>query len=459
MQLTYDNILALAPDPGTAQRAKGVAHTQRWLSLEGNGRAIWGTLGNPADPYRTQVEFQGPAFRCSCPVRRQPCKHGIGLLLLFSKNNDAFKVANELPDWVASWLANRDKKNVKTEENVPARSTEEDQMLAEKRRQNREKRLFQMTAGLAELESWLTDLFRQGLATLEGQAASYWNDLAARMVDAKLGTLARRIRQLPELMAQADWHEKMLAELGDIYLLVKAFQRMDTLPEPLQDDLLNLAGVNFKKEEILAQPGLKDRWLVAGQTETSEEGSLLARRTWLVGEKCARTVLLLEFAWGGQGYDTTWRMGTVLDGEVVFYPSAYPQRVLLKNFEFTDHTFDLRSGYHSLDDFAKKYAEALAANPWLSQFPAYLENVVPIFQKNKFVLVDAFKKQLPLLTGNDAGWKLIAISNGRPLSVFGTWNGETFMPLSTVTGGQFRLLHVPKVLQHADFQEQSDLSF
>ena len=459
MELTYDNILTLAPDPGTAQRAKGVAHAQRWHTLEGNGRAIWGTQGNPAGPYRTQVDFQGLAFNCSCPVRRQPCKHCIGLLLLFSKNNDAFKVVDEPPDWVSSWLAKREERISKVASAAPARSSEAELALAEKRRQNREKRMFQMAAGLAELESWLTDLFRQGLATLEGQASSYWNDLAARLVDAKLGTLARRIRQLPKLMEQANWHEKILSELGDIYLLVKAFQRMEHLPEPLQDDLLGLAGVNFKKEDVLAQPGFKDTWLVAGQTETTEEGNLLARRTWLMGEKSGRMALLLEFSWGGQGYETTWRMGSVLTGEVAFYPSAYPQRVLLKSFEFTDQPFDVHSGFPALADFAKKYAEALAANPWISQFPAFLENVAPVFQKNKFVLVDNLRKQLPLQTSENDGWKLVAISGGRPLSIFGTWDGEAFMPLSAVVEGQFRLLHLPVPPKPGNFGQGDDSPF
>ena len=460
VELTYDKILTLAPDPGTAQRAKSVAHAQRWHTLEGNGRAIWGTLGDPANPYRIQVDFQGPAFQCSCPVRRQPCKHSIGLLLLFSKNNDGFRVVNDLPDWVASWLKKRDERLVKTKPDAPVRSLEAEEALAEKRRQNREKRIFQMTAGLAELENWLADLFRQGLATLEGQANDYWSDLATRMVDAKLGTLARRIRLLPGLMRQGDWHEAILANLGDMYLLVKSFQRLETLPEPLQDDLLGLAGVNFKKEDVIAQPGLKDHWFVAGQTEDVEEGNLLARRTWLISESSGRIVLLLDFSWGGQGYETAWRMGTVISGEVAFYPSAYPQRVLLKNFEISEKPFDVQHGYADLTVFAKNYAVALAANPWLVLFPAFLENVVPVFQKNTFVLVDRERRALPVTAGEDLGWKMVATGGGRPLNIFGVWNGETFMPLSAVMEGQFSLLHIPEKPELTrPWEDGSDLPF
>ena len=452
MTLTYDKILALAPDPGTAQRAKPIAHRQRWHSLEGHERAIWGTLGNPADPFRTQVDFQGTAFSCSCPVRRMPCKHSIGLLLLFSKNNDAFKVVSDPPEWVSSWLQKRDERAAKKSgPPPPKRSPEEEAALAEKRKLAREKRLFQMAAGLAELESWLTDLFRQGLATLEGRSQEYWQDIAARMVDAKLGGIARRIRQLPLLMGGEDWHEKLLAELGDIYLLLKGFQNMEQLPEPLQDDLLGLSGMNFKKADVLEGPILQDYWLVAGQTESVEEGNLTARRTWLVGEQSRKNVLLLDFAWGGAGYETSYKLGTVLQGEVAFYPSAYPQRVLFKNFAYVARAFDLHNGYERLSSFAEGYAKALGANPWLHLFPAFLKEVIPVFfkkasslQNDTFVLVDQQRKQLPLRADEDLGWKMVAMSGGRPMSVFGIFDGKKLQPLSAVVNGQFRPLHLPE---------------
>ncbi|MBK9014443.1 MAG: hypothetical protein IPM82_10320 [Saprospiraceae bacterium] len=271
-----------------------------------------------------------------------------------------------------------------------------------------------MSAGLAELESWLLDLFRQGLATLEGQADTYFNDLAARMVDAKLGTLARRIRQLPLLMAEANWHEKILAELGEIYLLLRAFQRLEQLPEPLQDDLLSQAGVNFKKEDILNLEAVSDHWLVAGQTEEAEDGNLLARRTWLIGEATGEVALLLDFSWGGQGFETTFRLGIVLRAEVVFYPSAHPQRGVLKKFEYSEAAFSLRNGFPALAAFADAYAGALSENPWLDRFPAFLEGVVPVFHQKKFVLVDAQRKQLPLDASDDLGWKLVALQLRQP---------------------------------------------
>ena len=65
------------------------------------------------------------------------------------------------------------------------------------------------------------------------------------MVNAKLGSLARRIRGLHLLVGQKNWHEKVLSEIGEIYLLVKGFQNMEKLPPNLQQELLSVSGINF----------------------------------------------------------------------------------------------------------------------------------------------------------------------------------------------------------------------
>ena len=439
MNLTPQKITSYAPDPGTAQRATGIAHATIWHSLEG-------TYGYAADPFKVSVDFEGPAFSCTCPVRRKPCKHGIALLLVFAKNNDAFQVVTDPPAWVTTWLHKRDEQGKKRRNiTVEVKHTpEEENALAEKRRAARANRLEKMAGGLDELENWLTDLFRQGLATLENHSHEYWNDLQSRMADASLTGISKRLRQLPLLMSQENWHEPLLSELGDIYLIVKGFRNIQQLPEPLQDDLLSLSGVNFKKAEVLEGPGHTDYWLVAGQTETQEEGNLTARRTWLIGEASKQNVLILDFAWGGN-FEDAFKLGTVLQGEVAFYPSAYPQRVLFKHFSLADRPFDLHNGYSTLAAFADGYATAIGQFPWLSHFPAFLKGVVPVFQNDNFVLVDHERKQLPTATCEELGWKMVAMSGGHPSSIFGVWDGRAFQPLSAVVDGQFQPLVQPEL--------------
>ena len=127
------------------------------------------------------------------------------------------------------------------------------------------KRFDLMLAGLEELETWLFDTFRLGLASLEQQAPSFWTDIAARMVDAKLGGIAKRIKRIGFLIGnEHKWYEKVLAELGNLYLLINAIRRIEDLPLPLQKDILNIAGVNTRKEDLLQDgQAIKDVWTVS----------------------------------------------------------------------------------------------------------------------------------------------------------------------------------------------------
>ncbi len=440
MQLTKENILQLAPDAGTARRAREVAHFRRWHLLAGNGRAIWGEYGNPHDPFLVAADFENLAVYCTCPVRRKPCKHGIGILLTFLRHNGEFSV-QEAPDWVQQWLDKRDRRFAKKKEEKPPRSAEAEAALAQQRKRNRERRMADMEAGLAILENWVLDLLRQGLASLEGREEAYFQELATRMVDAKLGTLARRIRQLPQLMPEDDWPSRLLQALGEIYLLVKAFQKLPALPDALQDDLLSLAGVNFKKEDILANAGVKDHWLVAGQFFAEEDSNLQSRRTWLIGEQTGKIAMLLDFAWGGNDYETGWRPGSILEGEVVFYPSAWPLRALVKSQNLCkDRPFHLPEGLADFKAMERKWAAAVGTLPWIWPLPLLLDGVTPVHDSGRFLLLDETGKAIRLACSSKNGWQLIAESTGNPIRIFGQWEGEAFRPLSVVSDGGINFL-------------------
>ena len=68
---------------------------------------LWGECrGSAAAPYRTVIDLAGPAYRCSCPSRKFPCKHVLALLLLWA-DGSVKDDAGELPDWAAGWLTGR----------------------------------------------------------------------------------------------------------------------------------------------------------------------------------------------------------------------------------------------------------------------------------------------------------------------------------------------------------------
>ena len=202
-----------------------------------------------------------------------------------------------------------------------------------------DKRMQQMEAGVYDLERWLTDLMEQGLASIEKLPSKQWDDFAAKMVDAKLGGIARKIRLIKQLFQTDNWPEKVMKELAELFLFTQAFQRFDTLSAKIQKELLTIAGVSIKKEEVLQQAGIKDHWLIVGQRTYTEE-KLQVRRTWLLGEKSQHYALLLDFAWGRQDFADKWTVGSAIVAEVVYYPGAYDQRALIKKFELSLEPFD-----------------------------------------------------------------------------------------------------------------------
>src|ERR1700761_6609871 len=107
MKLTEDQIFALAPDEASKKAGRDLATPAKWVSKGINELALWGECqGSGSKPYQTQIDLINIAFKCSCPSRKFPCKHGLGLLLLYARQHQSF-TSNEQPAWVAEWISRR----------------------------------------------------------------------------------------------------------------------------------------------------------------------------------------------------------------------------------------------------------------------------------------------------------------------------------------------------------------
>ena len=427
-----EQALSFAPDAETARRGEDLATIRKWRMLEGNPRVIWGECKSSGNSfYKTQIDLNGPAFKCTCPSRKFPCKHALGLFLIYINNSENFRITDDYPGWLKEWL---EKRGIDQKPNTEIQK-ETDLKNKELRLKNRDARITLMASGVADLELWLNDLIRQGLASTEGQSYSYWQSIAARMVDSKLGGIGKRIRKFPLLHnSTTEWPERMLAELAQLYLLVKGFENLEDLPPILQTELLTVSGVNIKKEEVMGLKGIADDWLVMGVIEGVEE-HLNFRHTWLYGSKSERLALILEYSFGDAGYPVTWQVGQAFNGEIAYFPSAYPLRAVVKVQKGKVALFEEPRGYHSLDRFFEVYSRALAENPWIYDFPCYLEAVIPVMENGSLFLIDEEKKYLEALTKDNISWKLIALSGGNPISIFGEWSGEYMIPLSVIVDG------------------------
>lgn len=433
--------MALAPDAASAKAGRSLATGSKWQNVGQDERALWGECqGSGAKPYQTVIDLSEPAFKCSCPSRKFPCKHAIGLFLLVANHPETGKTVTTVPAWAAEWLGKRDQQAQRRSEAAKKAEQEPDEATLARRASQKAKRSLdreaKVVAGLKELELWLRDLLRHGLAAAQTRSFDYWEQMAARLIDAQAPGVARRVRELSRVTHSGDgWIEQLLAQVSSLFLLLKAFERIETLPAETQADVRTAIGWSIKEEELPEENVVSDEWLVLGQRTTGEEG-LRVRRTWLWGQRNAKGALVLEFAAPGQHLALDLIPGTRTEAELIFYPSNYPQRAALKNRVNTTRSVKEIPGYPTSDQLLMTYAGVLARNPWLETIPAPLQTVVPVRRGEQWFARDVNGRLLSLRLESMSGWKLIALSGGYPIAIFGEWNGRSLLPISAWTDGR-----------------------
>jgi hypothetical protein len=353
---------------------------------------------------------------------------------------DAFQEA-EPPAWVREWL---DGRRQRAEKQSKPQSIS-DPRAAARRAAQREDRVRQ---GMDELALWLEDLMRQGLDTAQAQPVDFWETPAARLVDAQAPGLARMVLEMAALAHTGNgWQERLLVQAARTYLLVEGYRLLDQQSLALQSDLRALAGWTENQAELLQAEGIRDRWMVLGQRVEEQDlgGSGRARvlrqqRIWLWGEGTDQVALILHFAPPGQPLDASYMVGTVVEAELVFFPSAFPLRAALKERLAPPVLLTEMPGHVSIRAATAAYAAALAAQPWLDRFPLALGAIIPQCPGEMWAVQDGEGYVLPLSAHFDKGWELLALSGGQPVACFGEWNGDTFLPLSVLANTQWTIL-------------------
>lgn len=428
---TADRVLQLSPDPASSKAGQGLAHAKKWVSLGCDERAVWGECqGSGAKPYQVQFDLGEGISKCSCPSRKFPCKHALGLMLIFTSSGVAKQSA---PAWVEEWLTGRAERAKKKQEKAAAPPQPVDEAAQAKRR---EQRLARITQGLAALKTWSEDLVRGGIAALPTKGYEFFDEPARRMIDAQAPGVARRLRLLGETAAAAGphWQRPFVTQLASVYLLIRAFEQFPFLPEATQQDVLAALGVPNKAEDALGQSPVHDRWQVVAQ-EVEQEEMLRVQRTWLFGCQTRRSALLLAFAHGGAPLETTFFPGTEFDGDVCFFPGTGP-RAAVKAHD-PARPLERLDGLETLDRLCDTAGGAFAAHPWLDEVALPLLRLVPARSEGGWVLVDAEQRCLPAALTEQAGWLALAMSGGQAIDVVASYDGRRLRPLAVMAQEQY----------------------
>jgi SWIM zinc finger len=433
-----EQILALAPDAGSIKNGKALATASKWQNLGGTDRALWGECqGSGKNPYQAQIDLAEPAFRCSCPSRKFPCKHGLGLFLLNASQAQLF-TQDTPPTWVQEWLDKRSQTAEKKEEKQKAPVD----LVAQAKRQ--QKRSDKVSAGIADLELWLQDLLSRGLADAQSQPYSFWDGMAARLVDAQAPGLARRVRDLTGIAnsGQANWASELLMALSKIHLIIQGYQRQDILDMGMAAEVRSQIGWTTSQDELMnlyhqgTAATQQDSWLVMGKSLTEEAVSnLQTQRVWLRGQTSGKLGLILNFAPRNQPLDVSWVPGSLVPGELVFFPGGYTLRAIAASREDTQRPQAINSD-ESIVVAIDRYQQALIQNPWLERFPLLIK-VTPVHRNYQWLVQDSLGNCLPLELADLRGWQLVAMSGGASIDLMGEWDGQVLRPLGLWRDGDF----------------------
>ncbi|HEU5485079.1 MAG TPA: SWIM zinc finger family protein [Microlunatus sp.] len=428
---------------GTTSDGTRLVRGLRWLTLGRSPRVAWGTCrGSAAEPYRTVVSARHPdTTSCTCPSRRRPCKHAIGLAELAADQQIA---GIEEPDWVRR-LAERPPFRESPEPTSDRGESARGPVDTEAAARRAEARRAKVTAGFRELQVWLADQVRTGLAQLPRAGYGHFDAIAARMVDAQAPAVAGTLRSLPADLVSADWPGRALHVLGGLHLLAEAHDRLEDLPDELAATVRSRVGYPVAKDVVRSRPALVDRWWAIAAVDTVEY-QLTSRRVWLRGLETGRWALWLTFAPPGRDLDTSVQPGRVYACAARFYPGSGQHRVLIEpplpdpelpaaDAERIDELAQERSwAGDDLQGIRVQLAELLAADPWASRLPVVVAGtpVPPVAPGEPWQLRDPTGATVPLADLAGDLWPVVAQSGGDPLQVMGEFDGHDLLPLAVV---------------------------
>ena len=449
--LSLAKIEALAPDQAALDAARKLLKPAIWPALACDGAGlVWGEAqGSGATPYRVVISEIDAGYKCTCPSRKFPCKHSLALMWLRADGKLAF-AAGTPPDWVNDWLARRRGVSptapagdaapkasiaaaVSGAEEPAAADPKAEARAAAQRERNRQEREASILAGLDELDLWLSDQIGRGMAAFVASAAGACRQMAQRLVDAKASGLATRLDSLPSRLfsrAEAARPRAAVVELGIFHLIAEAYRRQERLDPALREDVRQMVGWTQTREALLGNADAvraKGRWHVIGTRAEVQPDRLRRIETWLWREgegDSPRFALLLDFipvtVGGASG---GFMVGETFEAELVFYASPVPLRALIATQTSASIASRAMPAMPEarLDAAWRTYEQALAARPWLGDWPLLFKGAQVRRNGEALYLTDSTGLTLPIAP--DQAVSALPLAEAGTLDGVGLWDG------------------------------------
>ena len=170
------------PTAARLRPGRKLANLRYWRNLGQSSLAAWGECQGSA-LYQVRVELTAFAVKCTCPSHKFPCKHGY-CSLAFSGGQSAMSRAQTplIGSRTGSPNAPQPACNINTK---TSHWRSRPQTLTAERNKRIQKREALILQGLDTLDLWMSDLIRNGLASVQTQPMTFFDAQAAQLVDAQ----------------------------------------------------------------------------------------------------------------------------------------------------------------------------------------------------------------------------------------------------------------------------------
>ena len=216
MEITKSLISSLAPDSASLSAGEGLVKKNKFLKLnvDKDKTIIFGECaGSGKNPYYVSVDFinseTSPTSRCSCPSRKFPCKHAIGLMTAYA-DGKAFAEA-AIPDDIISKREKIEQRSQKKEEQVKEAldktktAPEKAKKAAPKKNSAAQiKKLQAQLDGLGIAESLVFSLVRDGIGSITPATITEIEKQAKQMADYYLAGVQKQLIDLASILKEQD---------------------------------------------------------------------------------------------------------------------------------------------------------------------------------------------------------------------------------------------------------------
>ncbi len=289
MEITKAFIASFAPDSSSFSNGESLVRKGNFIKLckDTENTVIFGECsGSGSKPYFVSVDFinpESPIARCSCPSRKIPCKHAIGIMIAFA-DGKAFAEA-EIPEDIKS----KREKIQKREEKQQKTAESDDSLDAPKKAKKTNaaalaKKIQSQLEGLSIAESLIITIVRDGFGGANAKTNAEIEKQARQMGDHFLPGVQQELLDLFFILSKEDReasYTQAYEQITRIYALIKKGR------EYLHQKLENPAMERDTKSEIEAALGHPWKLTELAEAGLAEQDARLVQLAFSVYENNA----------------------------------------------------------------------------------------------------------------------------------------------------------------------------